>query len=365
MYTGLGDVTQLLLFTIIPAKYLYIASAVLMGVILLILTFIAFYLWNRNIHIVNGKKLKIAFSDIISEAIICETMEELTVLVNDDGFKRVQNRWLRSSFGRNYFIKELMTAKDSLSGISGTNLIWLYEYLELNQDSSRMLSSKKWFKKAIAIQELARMNQKGYLKRIYRETDNENSYIRTEAQVAMVKLIGFQGLRFMNIVSNPVTQWQQLCLIQQLEEVAIETPRVKGWLESKNATVVEFALRIVERFKSFELADDVAGCLSHPSSDVRLQAIKALKEIANDNTAEQIIRRFIHFTRSEKLLAMQLLEEFASASDLNLLTNLLPGEEECIRLKIISLIKEISPAWGKIILNVLDSESAVLNKIAV
>ena len=129
------------------------------------------------------------------------------------------------------------------------------------------------------------MGDKDCITRIYRLTNHKNFYVRTEAQVALVKMTGFKGLRFLNVVAHPLTQWQQVCLMQQLSEGADAEPeQVAHWLHSDNETVVELALKIVGAFKIYSLHDAAADCLNHNSETVQQEAVRTLGEIEQEAT---------------------------------------------------------------------------------
>ncbi|HEU4902714.1 MAG TPA: hypothetical protein VFT06_07970, partial [Flavisolibacter sp.] len=257
------------------------------------------------------------------------------------------SRLLTKPFARKILIKELVKTTDSISGKAAENLRWLYEELALGSDSFRSFQTGAWHRKAAAIQHLAEMQQSNYLVRIYRETNNKNPFIRTEAQLAVVKMTGFKGLRFLTIVSHAISQWQQLSLLSHLQEGEAEEENIKSWLNQKNDSVVEFALRLVEHYRCYDLHDDVIACLQHVSPAIRLQALEALKEIHNDTTAKALVHHFPMAAREEKLCILALLcETTAGTDELDFLTSLLNGEDEAIRFRALQAIQQISPAWS-------------------
>lgn len=60
------------------------------------------------------------------------------------------------------------------------------------------------------------MDQKNLLTKIYRETNSKNEFVRSEAQIAIIYMTGFNGLRFLDVISYPLTLWQQIKLLEQL-----------------------------------------------------------------------------------------------------------------------------------------------------
>jgi len=326
-----------------PTGFLLQLAAIFAAIVAGILLFIAFYLHKKSQLAKTKQYLRGVYSDLISEISLCETTEEKEALLVQPFFQTCFSKWLSHPLGRKVLIKELVRSKDSLTGDAAQNLRWLYERFSLNEDSFRLFQSSQWHFKAMGIQQLAEMQQANYLVKIYRETNNKNAFIRTEAQIAVVKLTGFKGLRFLNITSHPVTQWQQLCLIDQLKEQDIEVNMIRNWLSSKNETVVQFALRLIEIYRCYELHDDVAACLRHVSDVVRLQALRAMKEIASDTSFNFLWPLFSRCTKPEQLLLIDLFGEIGTAECSRFLATLINANDESIRHKATVLLEQLKP----------------------
>ena len=334
-----------LLESIVPYTVLINAALVFAFVVVGILLFILLYLFRHSRQQKRKVHLQQLFSDLIAGIVICESEEECNDTLQP--FLTQHQRMVKKPLVRKILIKEIVRTKDSISGQAAENLRWLYETLTLDRDTLQRFSGTQWYRKASAIQHLAEMQQNKYLQKIYRETNNPNTYIRTEAQVAVVKLTGFKGLRFLNIVSYPVSQWQQLSLISQLQEGEIELDKINRWLQSKNETVVEFALRLVEIYKCYELHDVVLQSLRHCSATVRLQALQAVREIYTEATPALLVQHFDGAGREEQLRILDMLLDIeAGSSEVGFLTSLLQHPDEAIRFRAMRGIQQLSPAWS-------------------
>lgn len=341
------SLSSTILVQVSPTGFLLQLAAVFAAIVAGILLFIAFYLRKKSQTAQTKKYLRSIYSDLISEISLCDTPEEKEAVVAQPSFQACLGKWLSHPLGRKVLVKELVRSKDSFTGDAAQNLRWLYERFSLNEDSFRLFQSGQWHFKAMGIQQLAEMQQANYLVKIYRETNNKNAFIRTEAQIAVVKLTGFKGLRFLNIVSHPITQWQQLCLIDQLKEQDIEVDKIRDWLSSKNETVVQFALRLVEIYRCYELHDDVAACLRHSSDVVRTQAIQAIKEIATEASFNFLWPLFSKCTKPEQLMLIDLFGEIGSAECTRFLHSLIDANDESIRHKATVLLEKLKPVLKK------------------
>ncbi len=187
---------------------------------------------------------------------------------------------------RQLVIDELIKAKRSFRGQGAENLIKLYTQLGLSKDSLLKLNSKHWYVKAKGIQELAALDQTQYLFKIFRQTNSKNENVRTEAQSAIVSFAGFSGLRFLKVLTFPISDWQQMKLLDQLALVSEpDLPGAKHLLKSTNDSVVIFILKLISVFHLLHLHDAVVGCLYYRSATIRFYAIKCLQQIYKQTTA--------------------------------------------------------------------------------
>lgn len=320
-------------------------TAVVTGLLL----FALFYLHRNGRRQQRKAQLLRLFSDLVAETVICESAEEVEQALQQ--FLVTNSNLLNEPFPRRVLIKEIVKTKGDLNGSSAENLCTLFDKLELDKDTLVRLQSKEWHRKASAIQHLAEMKQAKHLVKIYRETNHANDFIRTEAQIAVVKLTGFQGLRFLNVVHRPVSQWQQLSFISQLQESELEEDKIKLWLSLKNDSVVEFALRLITIYKCHGLHDEVTALLQHSSAAIRLQALQALKEIGNESTSDFLLQNFPAASREEQLITLDMLRETGGSNkEMQFLTTLLKSDDEAIRFRALQAMQKLSPAWSAVVI---------------
>lgn len=286
-----------LLKQFVPYQYLLNASLMLSCFVACMLGFILMYLiWNLN-RKSKEKHLVRLYSTLISEVILCDNIEDCQAVMQQPYVQKIRSKWFGKTFGRMILIGQLVKMHKSIAGQGATNLCWLYNHLELQDDSLKAFNSSRWHVKARAIQELSEMQQVRFLTRIYKAADNSNKYVRNEAQVALLKLAGFDGLRFLNVVSRPISAWQQLCLLRELSlETAFDLQRIRHWMRSPNDSVVIFSLRLVKSQMLYKLEDEVKDCLLHTNGMVREHARKTLMELSGNpfSSTEEIFTQEFH-----------------------------------------------------------------------
>ena len=246
-------------------------------------------------------------------------------------------RMLDDPQARQVAIDELANCKKNFSGIVAENIVALYNQLGLREDSlGKMRNKRKWYIQAKGIQELYLMDQKNLLTKIYRETNSTNEFVRSEAQIAIIYMTGFKGLRFLDVISYPLTLWQQIKLLEQLRLFGKKedlSDRIPGWLQSKNDTVVVFALRLAAEYQQFAVKEAIMGCFVHPSPAVRTRAIKTLITLADDKTPFILSGYFSKEGFENQVHILDSLISMATEEQQPFLEKLLDAPDHIIKLK--------------------------------
>jgi hypothetical protein len=210
-------------------------------------------------------------------------------------------------------LDQLLQAKKSFTGTAADNVVTLFHQLHLGELSLHKLNSRKWHLKARGIQELSIMHQRQYTAKIYRLTNAQHELVRMEAQSAIVQLYGFEGLRFLDIIDRPLSEWQQIKLLRLLSRTPGVLPEKSArWLASPNDSVRIFALKLVAEHQQQHLHPQVAACLDHPHPLVKLQAIRCLKDIYTDDTAAILEKAYPAQPIASKLAILEALGHIGS-----------------------------------------------------
>jgi hypothetical protein len=231
----------------------------------------------------------------------------------------------------------LIRCKKNFSGLVAEHIILLYERLELKKYSLLKVGDKsKWYIKAQGIQELYMMDQHDALKAVYRNTNSTNELVRMEAQTGVIHLTGFPGLRFLDVISYPLTEWQQLKLLEQLrlypekQDISEKLPK---WLQSKNITVAVFALKLVDEYQLFSIRRYVVNCLVHPSKQIRSQALKTMIRLEDESTPLVLLGYFNKEFLTDQFFILDALRSIATEREAAFLEKLLDHENDTIKLK--------------------------------
>jgi hypothetical protein len=309
----------------------------LMGLLLMCTFIFTFYKRKKD---KNKTSWKDNIATIISTAIYYATGDdELTQVIADN------QELLKKPAFRQYLVSEIIHTRKDISGASATNLKSFYEMLELNKESRGKLTHKKWHIKVKGIQELAIMEQRNYVKQIFRLANHKNEFVRNEAQCALVNFHGFLGLRFLNITTYPLSEWQQIQLLNKLNSI---TPQnfepVKDWLHSKNDSVVEFSLRLASLYNRYELYEDVVNCLSNKNVLVKMNAIDYLRKNPHEDTANKITADFAFEHKMYKLSILDALKEIGNENQVTFLLKQLHNIDNDIKAAAARAVSALHPS---------------------
>jgi hypothetical protein len=306
----------------------------------LLVSLIYFYLYKKKRRHLLHNSIKKSFELWISKAILEEYDDE------EKGLFHIPDKFVKhfkNPMKREYALIELLNSKKNLTGSAAKNIVQLYEQLDFKKYTLKKFKSRRWYLKAQAIQELYVMDQADMLTRIYKHTNSANEYVRMEAQTGVIYFSGFEGLRFLELLSYPMSEWQQIKLLEQLRSKnMIELKRLPFWLQSANDSVVIFSLKLTEEFQQYHVHDDVVKCLLHSNNKVRYQAIKALERIANEETPVVLTKNYVNEIPHNKVLILEALKNIGSEEEVPFFLKALDEEDDNLKLTAARSLAQVS-----------------------
>lgn len=231
-----------------------------------------------------------------------------------------RKNYLRSGFNRSVLVDEIIKLYKDLTGQPAHNLRELYLDLGLNKHSLSKLKSRKWYVKAKGVKELADMKIKEAYPHIYRLLNHRNQVLRMEVQLALVRLVRFDALRFLDDSRYPISEWQQLHLLNILADFDTdELPDFSKWLQSKNDSVVLFAMKLIVYFTRMDLTKEVIRTLKHPNVKVRTAAVETIGELDAASALSLLKKQFYNDEKEFKMQVLKVSGKIAIEKDLGFL----------------------------------------------
>ncbi|HLP03907.1 MAG TPA: hypothetical protein VK152_00625, partial [Paludibacter sp.] len=206
---------------------------------------------------------------VFDEERLEENITALKELNTHAGVKSMSKR--RRYFLRQLMMDEMLLIKKNISGTGLTTLYELYKGMRLYDDSFRKINSRYYHYIVLGLRELSEMNYADCQPVITSLVNHKNRDVRIEAQLAMVRLWGSEGLKFLSTIEYDISEWQQMTMLQLLHTETQRPAGIQEWLSSPHESVIVFALRLLEKYNCFDLIDDLYGLFNHRSEKVRIQ----------------------------------------------------------------------------------------------
>lgn len=354
------------------ASWPIIAASIFSIMIILLLIYILVYQRWIQLREARLREWDSVADQVIMEAILFEEedsndpkLDAMDVLENEKFHipKQLQVIMQNETFRRRMMDK-LVTAKRNVSGTASDNLNRLFTELGLDLDILSMLSTSIWYKQATALDLIGFMKLYNYEHLVHQYVNDQSGLVRMEAQSAILRLSGFEGLHFLIKAKYPLSEWQQMKLIDELSNLPHEDFKgIEEWLSSQNDTVVIFALKLVRIYHRFELFQQVLACLEHRNPEVRFQAISVLKVLPSPDAVPLLLHFYPNETTLNQVEILKVLKAIASDSEIEFFAGLLHDPEYSIRLEATRALQEVGPKGKQWLDKFEDADDYTLNRI--
>ena len=300
-----------------------IVSSIICLVILLI-----WILINRNkMHVrqIETDRLLRQFETLLFDYLTSEDKEEIFLQID---------KVAMSGFNRKILFKQMRELSKSLHLGDGVNeeacelLRELYYRLRLDKDSIKKIYSSKWHIQVKGFRELAFMDVTDANDKLRRALKSRNNIIRSEAQVALIRLNRDDPFGFLDHQTHPFTLWEQLSAYELMELHSLPVPDFSRWTNSPNKTVVIFALRMIQVFKQQHAVSHVIECLKHPDKDIRHTAINVCGEIQLRESLSHLKQMYRDEDDTICLAIIQAMSKMPDDSMLNFMKLVLDKEDD-------------------------------------
>lgn len=246
-------------------------------------------------------------------------------------------------FKRKIIISTLLKLRNEISGEMGESIDKLFVKLGLLRFSLAKLRNKKWDVIAIGIRELTQFKIKGVHKIIMNNINHPMKEVRKEMQLYLVHLYAFKGLEFLNVLETPLSEWDQIQLLEILQlNNDTQIVDIKPWLKSSNDSVVNFTLKLAKVYNQFEAKEELIKLLNHKSEEVRINTISALSHL-NVFEAKTILKdSFNERSHEEQIAFLKMMENVYENSDKSFLLEHVHHQNFEIKLLIMDILKNIN-----------------------
>ncbi len=287
---------------------------------IILLIFILFHrIKLQNLKILN-QSLKEKYQSYLMDYLFDETH-------TNDIIKKIKYD-LSDLYRSTILVDEMRDLMVNLTGDSANKLRKLFYNLKLDADSKKKIYSKKWHIKIKGFREMSFMNIKSANEEIMRNLHHRNSIVRIEAQLAMVRLNDDEPFSFLDHLVRPLTLWEQVNIHEMIITHNLTICDFQKWLNSKNRTVVLFALRMIKVFDQKDNWENLLPLLESDDDEIRNMTIYVLGGFAIKETFPYLKHIYKKETYENCLAIIQAIRNTPNESAKNFLKLVIDKEDD-------------------------------------
>jgi RNase H-fold protein (predicted Holliday junction resolvase) len=246
-------------------------------------------------------------------------------------------------FKRKIVVSTLLKLRNEISGEMAESIEKLYFQTGLINHALSKLRSKKWDVVAKGIRELTQFHVKKVHNVVMTNINHPKREVRKETQLYLVNLFYFKGLDFLNTLQTPLSEWDQIQLLEVLQRFDDQQiSDIKPWLKSSNDSVVVFALKLAKIYNQFEAKDELIKLLHHKSEKIRVDVIYVLSHL-NVIEAKKVLKsNFSERSLEEQIAFFKMMESVHESSDEPFLLEYIHHENFEIKVSALKILKIIN-----------------------
>jgi len=236
--------------------------------IISILLIILIILFNNIRRAIKEKKYRRLRAFIQSNLMDFAFNQDLGAFANIACYRRRSKRIV--------LIDEIMRMQKDVSGEAYKSIRDTYVALQLDRISNSKIVRRRWPKKIEGMREIADMDVRSGLPMIYRYPGSGNELLRSEAQIAIVRLNDKDPFYFLDNFDEHLTRFEQLKIYNIMNRYNVAVPDFSRWFASQNDSVLSFSIKMAVLFNQGYAEKQLIKILNHDNPEIRLEVIKAI-----------------------------------------------------------------------------------------
>lgn len=292
-------------------------------------------IFYRYIRTKDLKVIETTFADIISKFLYPVAGEQPDLIQIQ---RRLRNAGITPGKPHNvqYLIDLMIRTQRSLLGENYDKIVVLFNQIPPYGASASKLGSDKWHIKARGIREIYEMDQKRYVNKIFKERNNENIYIRREAQIALVVFMGWESLRFLPYLKRQMTLWQQIKIVEKLHYLHPKPnlKHLRNAYKSDKNYANELIMRIIRKYNLITELDFILRFIDSPQFDTRESAIYCISSFyLSEEQVALLKQKFFNIPNvGQQIQLIKYIDKIAFEKDLVFYRKLLHNKDDSIKL---------------------------------
>ena len=172
----------------------------------------------------------------------------------------------------------LLNFKENFRGDMEKLVPEIFIKLDLQKDSLKSAHSSRIFRKVQGLIELTHLYPEG-AKSIVRNLINaKNDYVRSEAQIAFIRLNPEEPFKFFENLIKPFTRWTQISAFNLIRIYQLSVPSFAHYIDGQHINIRNFSLRMIVYFQQLE---NIPGIIRMVESEIELTRFLSYEAINN------------------------------------------------------------------------------------
>ena len=235
-----------------------------------------------------------------------------------------------------YLIDLMIRTQRSILGVNYIKLKTLFTQIPPYGASASKLNNNKWYIKARGIREIYEMDQSQYTRDLIKLRNNNNIYVRREAQIGIVIFLGWKSLRFLPYLKRQMTLWQQIKIVEKLNDL-YPVPDLKHLRRAYNSDrpyANELIMRIIRKFNLTEDIAYIIQFIDNAKFETREAAIYCISSFSlSAEQMKEIKEKFYNISNTEQqLMLLKYIQRISMEIDLPFYKDLLYNGNDIIKL---------------------------------
>lgn len=324
-------------------KLVWVVSLAMISIIIVLTIYLKIVRAFLRKKKVEAEKLKMNYETLLVEYLYAGEGDDNLISESQKNIIEKLKKNVLVTSKRKIIISILDNLMNEISGEMSESIKVLYCKTGLMDYAMLKLKNKNWYIIAKGIRELTRFKIEKSHHEISKFIKHPRVEVRKETQLYLVNMFKFEGLSFLNNLNTPLSEWQQVQLLEVLNKFEDQQIcDIKPWLKSANNTVVLFALKLAQIYNQFEVKDTLMDLLPHENKNIRIRTIEVLTDLYGIEAKDRLKANFNGLSLEEQISFFELLEKLVVPSDEPFVEKHLFHKDFEIQLLALKILKSIN-----------------------
>ena len=238
---------------------------------------------------------------------------------------------LKKPLNRKILTSVLLVFKENLRGEMDNQIPQIFINLGLEKDSLKLTKSIFYHKRIEGLKALTNLDPENAKEIIPNYLNDSHFLVRTEVQVAYVRLYPENPFDFLKTLTSPFPRWTQLSSFFTFRLHQVPVPAFVDYLDSEIPTIRNFSLRMITFFQQLENASAIYKLLDSPLEMTRFLSIRAVNDLRLYEGKQMIKNMYQSETRNNKLEIIKALRNIGDEEDFDFLESIIQSESTSLK----------------------------------